>query len=170
MSYRTKDQGENILDFGIPMDQRFLDLKELALVADGLIKGKTRLDFCPIDCYLRNACDLVDVDASLIFGEDPSVDDLSTAVADGEDEDEDDILLSDQGGLDPDELMNPDEGNTETKRGDTDTDISLRIEEDEEEEDSDLEPYPMEDESDDNEEYGEGEGADPKKKKARVPV
>jgi hypothetical protein len=114
MSYRTKDQGEAILDFGIPMDQHFLDLKELALVADGLIKGKTYLS--PFDCYLRNVCDLVDTDASLIFGEDPSVDDLSTTAAVTDDDEDDDELLNDQGGLDPDVLMIPDEGNTETKR------------------------------------------------------
>jgi hypothetical protein len=117
MSQRTKDQGEAILDFGIPMDQHFLDLKELALVADGLIRGKTTVDFSPFECYLRNVCDLVDTDASLIFGEDPPVDDLSTAAAVTDDDDEDDELLNDQGGLDPDVLMIPDEGNTKTKRG-----------------------------------------------------
>ncbi|ORZ18718.1 telomere length regulation protein-domain-containing protein [Absidia repens] len=39
MSLRTKNKDGAVLDFGIPMNQQLKDLKELALVADGLTKA-----------------------------------------------------------------------------------------------------------------------------------
>ncbi|KAI9305988.1 telomere length regulation protein-domain-containing protein [Cunninghamella echinulata] len=38
LSARTKNNDEEVLEFGIPMEQRLIDLKQLAFVADGLTK------------------------------------------------------------------------------------------------------------------------------------
>ncbi|CAO3654072.1 unnamed protein product [Cunninghamella echinulata] len=78
LSARTKNSDEEVLEFGIPMEQRLIDLKQLAFIADGLTKVVETSQNIPIVTEpIDEASDSeeeLDPDALIIIDEDDNSD------------------------------------------------------------------------------------------------